>query len=86
MPVRRAEFHEAHLRACRVQRVDDVAAFGGGVEPVGIEADQTEPRLRSRKGVRQLAAVFFGDIVIIHRAGDIEIGVRVEAIGAFWHQ
>ena len=38
----------------------DVPRFGGGVEPVCIEADEAKARIRLREGIGKLAAVFLG--------------------------
>src|SRR5690606_7599102 len=78
----RRQLDEARRRADALQSLDDAARFGGGVEPVGVEAYQGETYIFStRKGVRELAIMRFCEVEIIHRAGDVEIGVCVKAIG-----
>ncbi len=81
MAVRCAQFDEADRRASRVQRMDDVTGFRRRIQPVGVEADQAEPRRRAREGVRQPSAMLFRQIEIIHRAGDVEVGIGVEPPG-----
>src|SRR5471032_2917488 len=44
------------------------------------EGDQAETRVGRAKGVREMAAAFLRQIEIIHRPGDVEIGIGVEAI------
>ena len=65
----------------RVERVDDRARFGGRVEPVGVEADHAEPRGRAGEGVGEPPAVLLGEVEVVHRPGDVEVGVGVEPVG-----
>src|SRR3546814_19212977 len=49
----RRQFDEAGRGADALQRLDDAPRLGGRIEPVGIEADQSEaPILRPREGPR----------------------------------
>src|SRR5690606_13034188 len=77
---RARQFDEARLRPRAVQRLDDTARFGGRIEPVRIEADQAEAYRRMAERIGQPAAVRIREIEIVHRAGDIEIGVGVETV------
>ena len=44
------------------------------------EGDDAEARLRAAEGVGQHAAMVGGEVEIVHRPGDVEIGVGVEAV------
>ena len=81
MPERGGQLDKADRRPSRVERVGDDPAFGGGVQPIGIKADQTEPRFRSGEGFCQLTAVLLGQIEIVHCPGDIEVGIGIEPVG-----
>ena len=74
------ELDEADIGGDRVQRVHDLPALLGREQPVAGERDQAEPRLGALEGVGQHAAMVRGQIEIIHGAGDVEIGVGVEAV------
>ncbi len=80
MAKRAFQLDKAHPRAGSVQRAHEAAAFGGGLKPIRREGDKAEPALHPGKGPRQIAAMRFGQIEIIHGAGDIEIGVGIEAL------
>ena len=41
----RRQLDEARRRADALQRLDDAPRFGGGVKPVGIEADEREAHI-----------------------------------------
>ena len=78
MPERGGQFDKADRCPGSVERVSDRAAFGGRVEPVGIEADQAEPHRAACKGQGEFAApltakTLFRKIKIVHRSRDIEV-------------
>ena len=58
-----------------------MAALACRIEPVAVEADEAEARGGPGEGIGQPSAMLFRKIEIIHRAGDIEIAVRVEPPG-----
>src|SRR3546814_10368121 len=67
----RRQFDEAGRGADALQRLDDAPRLGGRIEPVGIEADQSEAHiLRPREGPCEGAAVRFGQVKIIHRRSE----------------
>src|SRR3546814_13184714 len=74
MAERALQLDEAHRRARRVQRMDDLPRFPRRIEPVRVERDDAEAGLRALEGVRQQAAMLLGRIEIIQRPGDVEIG------------
>ena len=80
MPEWRRQLDEARRRTRRVQRLYDAARFARGIQPVGVERHQAESRLRAPEGVGEQAAMLFGQIEIVHRAGDVEVGVGVEPV------
>ena len=81
MAVIRLDFGKAHIGRHRIESMDDFPAFRRGVEPVGVEADQTKACMRVGEGISQLSAMLFGDVEIIHRAGDEQIAVGVKPLG-----
>src|SRR3546814_18671133 len=80
MAERALQLDEAHRRARRDQRMDDLPRFPRRIEPVRVERDDAEAGLRALEGVRQQAAMLLGQIEIIHRPGDVEIGIGVEPL------
>jgi hypothetical protein len=60
--------------------MDDHARFGGGIEPVGVEAHDAEARAAAAKRIGEQPAMLFRQIEIIGRARDVEIGIGVVAI------
>ena len=63
-----------------VERMDDLTALGGREQPVRGEGDEAEPCPRVAEGRAERAAIIGREVEIIHRPGDVEIGVGVEAI------
>src|SRR3546814_11465749 len=77
----RRQFDEAGRGADALQRLDDEPRLGGRIEPVGIEADQSEAHiLRPREGPCEGAAVRLGQVKIIHHEGDGELDVGVTGV------
>ena len=74
------DLDEADIGRHRVQRVHDLAALARRIEPVAGEGDDAEARLHVLEGVGQRAAMVGGEVEIVHGAGDVEIGVGVEAV------
>src|SRR5215469_2056386 len=74
------DLYEADIRRRRIERVHDLAAFRGWKEPIARKRDDAETRAASLEHMRQRAAMLGSEIEIIHRTGDIEIRIRVEAI------
>jgi hypothetical protein len=52
----------------------------GRIEPVGVEAHQAEARRRAAEGVGEHAAMLLGQVEIVERPGDVEIGIGVEPV------
>ena len=65
----------AALSACTMARDS-----GGRKQPVAGERDHAEPRRRAAEGVGGDAVIVGGEIEIIHRPGEIEIGIGVEPL------
>src|SRR5215469_10111662 len=63
-----------------IQCVDDLSALEGREKPVAGERDDAKPRACSLERVRQRTVVFGREVEIVHCTGDVEIGVRVEAV------
>src|SRR3546814_15488889 len=80
MAERAGQFDEARLRAAGVEGMDDQAGLRRGIEPVRVEADEAEARLRRREGPGQAAAMILRYVIIVHGAGDVEIGIGVEPL------
>ena len=74
------DLDEADVGGHRVQRLHDLAALARGVEPVAGEGDHAEARLGALEGVGQHVAVLGREVEIVHRAGDVEVAVGVEAV------
>ena len=53
---------------------------GGREQPVGGERHQQEPRLRAAEGSRKIAAAVRGQVEVVHRPRDRQVGVRVEPV------
>ena len=72
---------EAGAAAGGVQRAHDVAALGGRIEPVRRERQHAEAHAaRLCEGLGQHPLVLGGQVEVVQRAGDVEIGVGVEAV------
>src|SRR3546814_12953604 len=63
-----------------MQCLNDPARFDSRIEPVRIEADEAEAHRRLAEGIGETAAVRIAENEIVNRAGDVEIGVRVQAV------
>ena len=74
------ELDETDIGGNRIQRVHDLAALLGGKQPVAGEGDEAEARLGAGESIGEHPAVIGGEIEIVHGAGDVEIGVGVEAV------
>ncbi len=75
------DLDEAGARAGGVQRPHDRAALGGRIEPVGGEGEHAEAHVaRGRERLGEDAAVAGREVEIVDRAGDVEVGVGVEAV------
>ena len=74
------DLDEAHLGRGGVERMGDVLVLDRRKQPVAGEGDDAEARLGAAEGFGQHAAIVRGEIEIIHRAGDVEIGIGVEAV------
>ncbi len=74
------DLHEGDRGGGRVQGVHDGAGFGGREQPVGGEGHHAEPGLRALEGVGEHAAPVGGEVEIVHRPGEVEVGVGVEAL------
>src|SRR3546814_57951 len=72
MAERAGQFDEARLRAAGVEGMDDQAGLRRGIEPVRVEADEAEARLRRREGPGQAAAMILRYVIIVHGAGRSE--------------
>src|SRR5215467_3204953 len=66
--------------AASVERVHDRARIRGREQPVGRERYHTEAGRRALEGVGENAVVIRSDVEIVHRTGEIEIGIGVEAL------
>ena len=80
MPVFGGDLDKADIRRHRVQRMHHLAAFRGREQPVAGERDHAKARARAGKGAGQRALVLGRKVEIIHRPGDVEIGIGVEAV------
>ena len=80
MAIGAGQFDEADRPPGGVQRLDDMARLERRIEPVGVEADQAETRRRRAEGMGEQPAMLLGQIEIVERAGDIEIGIGVEPV------
>src|SRR5882724_9522757 len=74
------DFRERYPRARSVERVHQRARFRGREQPVGGERHHAEPGLDAAERLCQDAAMVGGNIEIIHRPRQIEIGVGIEAL------
>src|ERR1700722_8033190 len=63
-----------------IERMNDGAGFRGREQPVAGERDHAKPRRRAAKRVRRHAIAVGGEIEIVHRARQIEIGIGVKAL------
>ena len=69
----RRQLDEARRRADALQRLDDAPRFGGGVKPVGIEADEREAHiLRLRECAGKAAVVRVLGSFAVPRGGPAE--------------
>lgn len=71
---------EGDVGGGRVQRLDHRLALGRGEQPVGGEGHDAEAGRRMQEGARQRAAEIRRQVEIVHRPGDIEIGIGVEPV------
>src|SRR5579885_3870861 len=66
--------------ACGVDVIGKRAHLGRGIQPVGIDANGQHRRLDTRESGSIGAAPWaFGSIIAVHRAGEIEVTVGIEA-------
>ena len=73
------QFHVGHVAIARAQGAHQFLRLVAGVEPVRTEADHQEARLRLLQGGGQ-RSVAVGQVEIVHRLGDVEVRVGVEAV------
>ena len=76
------DFGKRHSRAGGIERMDDGAGFGGRKQPIADERNDAEARRRAAKRFRYHSVIVAGEIEVIHRPGQIEIGVGVETVCA----
>ena len=74
------DLRERHPRAGGIQRMHQRARFRGRKQPVAGEGHHAEAGLDIAKRFRQHAVMVGGDVEIVHRPRQIEIGVGVEAL------
>ena len=63
-----------------IERMHDGARFRCREQPIAGERDHAEPGRRAAKRIGGDAVAVGGKIEIIHRAGQIEIGIGVEPL------
>ncbi len=71
---------ERDARAAGIERMHDGARIRGRKQPVRGERDHAEARRRPLEGIGEHAVAVRREIEIVHRAGQIEIGVGIEAL------
>ena len=74
------DFGERHPRAAGIERMHDGTRFRRREQPVGGERDHAEARRALLPRIGEHAVVVGGEIEIVHRAREIEIGIGVEAL------
>ena len=74
------DFGERDPRAAGVERMHDGARFRRRKQPVAGEGDHAEARRAPLERIGEHAVVVAGEIEIVHRAREIEIGIGVEAL------
>src|SRR5260370_37161842 len=79
VPVIGSNLDKADLGCGSVKRVHNLPTFRGRKQPIAGERDYAETRAGALECAGQRSAVFRRQVKIIHRAGDVAAGVRVEA-------
>ena len=80
MALVRLDLDKRHRAACRIQRMHNRPRVTRRKQPVGRERNNTKPRFRPLERLRQHAVIIGGQIKIIHRTRQIEIGIRIEPL------
>src|SRR6267378_805047 len=74
------DLDKADIGGHRIQRMHQGAALRSRKQPIAGEGDDAEAWLRAREGGRQRPFMLGGEVEIIHRPRDVEIGVGVEPV------
>ena len=80
MPLVGLDLDEADIGGDRVEGMDQGPAFGGRKQPIAGERDDAEAWLGAGERSRQRSAMLGGEVEIIHRPRDVEVGVGVEPV------
>src|SRR5262249_29507680 len=80
VPIVGFDLDKADIRGGGVQCLHQFSAFRGREQPVASKGYNAEARMSALERARQRPSVLDRKIEVIHRSGDIEIRVRVEAV------
>src|SRR2546421_7865722 len=80
MALVRLDLCERHARSASIKRMHYCARIGGWKQPVGSERDHAKTCRRVFEGVCQDAVAVRCEIEVVHRAGKIEVRIRVETL------
>src|SRR6267378_1418382 len=69
------DLDEADIGRHGVEGLDHRPALAGGKQPVAGEREQAEAHRRAAEDIGQYAALLRCQVEIIHRPGDVEIGI-----------
>jgi len=80
MPLVGLDVDKTHIGRHGVQGMHDLFVVGGWIVPIAAKGNNAEACFRVPEGARQRAAMIRRQVEIIHRPGDVEIGIGVEPI------